>query len=80
MARSVRAMNYLAADQTSEALAELEAANPGNALVQALLADCYARMELPAAAAGKRNEFSSNRQINLANMFLAFPYLLVGDM
>ncbi len=80
MGHSVRAMNYLAADQNTEALAELEAANPGNAMVQALLADCYAKMELPVAAAGKRNEFSSNRQMNLTNAFMAFPYLRLGDM
>lgn len=72
-------MVYLQEEQTEMALEELSEANPGDPIVQALLAQCYENMNLPMAAAAQRENVTGNRQINLANPFGMYVFMLAGE-
>ena len=75
ISHAINAMVYLEEDQTEMALDELSEANPNDPIVQALLAECYEKMNLPAAASAKRDDVVKNRQINLANPFGALAVM-----
>jgi tetratricopeptide (TPR) repeat protein len=79
MSHAINAMVYLQEDQTEMALDELSEANSGDPIVQALLAECYENMSLPRAAAAQRDNVTGNRQINLANPFAMYAFMLASD-
>jgi tetratricopeptide (TPR) repeat protein len=79
MSRAINAMVYLQDDQTEMALEELSEANSGDPIVQALLAECYENMNMGMAAAAQRVNVTGNRQINLANPFGMFAFVLASD-
>lgn len=69
---SIDAMVLLSGGDAQGALDALEAADPSNPVVQAVMADAYEGLERPGAAAALRERVVSNPQINLANPFWAF--------
>jgi tetratricopeptide (TPR) repeat protein len=79
LAAAINGMVLLQEGQPEAALEALADANPGDPVVQAVMAEAYDRLERPAAAAAMRANVIGNRQINLANPFQAFARVRVGE-
>jgi len=78
LSHAIEAMCLLQEDDAEGALAALGEANPGDPIVQAVMAETYDRLDRPRAADAMREKLTGNRQINLANPFLAFALAQVG--
>ena len=77
---SLRGLLHLQVNETTEAMKELEQADPEDVYVKALLAECYKKMGRSHDAQALRDEVLNNRQLNLFSPLTPIAYLHVKKL